>query len=82
MIGMSLYFASSFKSVAQSSPGILGSYQCYLFGYWRHLFNSSKLFFRDFGYADITKLSTKILFYVEYILTYIGLLLDAKKRVR
>ena len=44
--------------------------------------NSPRSFFRDVGYVDIARLRTKIPFYVEYILTYVGLLLDVKKRVR
>ena len=44
--------------------------------------NSPRSFFRDVGYAGIARLRVSIPFYVEYILTCVGLLLDVKKRVR
>jgi len=44
--------------------------------------NSPRSISRNVGYADIARLRIRIPFYVEYVFTYVGLLLDVKKSVR
>ena len=42
--------------------------------------NSPRSNSRNLGYADIARLRIRIPFYVEYVFTYVGLLLDVKKK--